>query len=421
MNLKVRLAMMLVALTLLGCKGAEETTAAGYEGSQSSTSASGSATRVEYIKDPTLNNMDAIPVRFPARWHFQGVLFQGGNCESNPYSVWRATSPDGLSMAEALPAMGWMWGTGPVMKFMQNNHCLPLKGALTAQQFLKYMAANMHLEYVSDAPVPPADNAAAQKNLQGVFAGEANHPNHPKQTVELARASVRTQNGSFAMKGMLKVWLKCTEFVEPGARTYSPGGPGKPSGWNTGQTTTIDHCEARTAYLTAAEAQYSAVSQQWEPHGMGAGMGTEAWQDAWTNRTIARVQRQTAEDNRIAAANRQAQQRQFEHSMAVQQQMHQEFLATMQRGTDMSMARTQAGMNARSTATSDWVDYSLDRQTVTDPNTGQISKVSSSYGHTWVDSTGKTSYQTNDPNANPNGVLPGKWTQQTVVHGDGSQ
>jgi hypothetical protein len=107
--------------------------------------------------------------------------------------------------------------------------------------------------------------------------------------------------------------------------------------------------------------------------------------------------------------------------MAVQQQMHQEFLATMQRGTDMSMARTQAGMNARSTATSDWVDYSLDRQTVTDPNTGQISKVSSSYPHTWVDSTGKTSYQTNDPNANPNGVLPGKWTQQTVVHGDGSQ
>jgi len=101
--------------------------------------------------------------------------------------------------------------------------------------------------------------------------------------------------------------------------------------------------------------------------------------------------------------------------------MHEQFLATMQRGTDMSMARTQQNMNARSTATSDWVDYALDRQTVRDPSTGQVSKVSSSYSYTWVDSTGKTSYQTNDPNANPNGVLQGTWTQQKVVHGDGSQ
>jgi hypothetical protein len=101
--------------------------------------------------------------------------------------------------------------------------------------------------------------------------------------------------------------------------------------------------------------------------------------------------------------------------------MHEQFLATMQRGTDMSMARTQQNMNARSTAASDWVDYALDQKTVMDPNTGQINKVSSSYNNTWVDSSGKTSYQTNDPNANPNGVLPGSWTRQTAVHGDGTQ
>jgi hypothetical protein len=56
-----------------------------------------------------------------------------------------------------------------------------------------------------------------------------------------------------------------------------------------------------------------------------------------------------------------------------------------------------------------------------DPNTGQIHKVSSSYNNTWVDSSGKTSYQTNDVNANPNGVLPGTWTKQQVVHGNGTQ
>jgi hypothetical protein len=180
-------------------------------------------------------------------------------------------------------------------------------------------------------------------------------------------------------------------------------------------------CEARTAFLNAPESQFEATKRQWEKPGMGSGMGTEEWQNAWTNRTIARVQAISAEDNRRAAMQRQAQQQQFEHSMAVQQHMHEQFMATMQRGTDMSMQRTQDAMNARSTSASDWVDYSLDRQTVLDPNTGQVSKVSSSYNHTWVDSTGKVSYQTNDPNANPNGVLPGVWTQQAKVHGDGSQ
>jgi hypothetical protein len=66
------------------------------------------------------------------------------------------------------------------------------------------------------------------------------------------------------------------------------------------------------------------------------------------------------------------------------------------------------------------VDYALDRKTVMDPGTGQVTKVSSSYSYTWMDNTGH-SYQTNDVNANPNGALSGNWTQQQVVHGDGKQ
>ena len=84
------------------------------------------------------------------------------------------------------------------------------------------------------------------------------------------------------------------------------------------------------------------------------------------------------------------------------------------------MARAQQSMNAQSTSASDWVDYALDQQTVADPNTGQLSKVSNASSYTWVDSSGKTSYQTNDVNANPNGVLQGTWTKQQVVHGNGT-
>ena len=131
-------------------------------------------------------------------------------------------------------------------------------------------------------------------------------------------------------------------------------------------------------------------------------------------------QQQSAQNAQQFSRQMQAQHDQFMHDQAVRQTMHEQFLATMQRGTDASTARTQQSMNARSTAASDWVGYALDQKTVADPNTGQISKVSNSYTHTWVDSTGKTTYQTNDSNANPNGVLPGNWTQQQTVHGDGT-
>jgi hypothetical protein len=92
----------------------------------------------------------------------------------------------------------------------------------------------------------------------------------------------------------------------------------------------------------------------------------------------------------------------------------------MQRGTDMSMNRAAQIANSNHTIASDWVDYSLDQQTVRDPNTGQVSKVSSAYSYTWVDSSGKNSYQTQYSDANPNGILQGNWTRQQQVHGDGT-
>ena len=79
--------------------------------------------------------------------------------------------------------------------------------------------------------------------------------------------------------------------------------------------------------------------------------------------------------------------------MAVQQQQHDQFLATMQAGTDRSIANANAARNARSTAASDVVDYALDRQTVMDTNTGVIHKI-------------------------PDQVTPGGTLQK--VHGDGT-
>lgn len=101
--------------------------------------------------------------------------------------------------------------------------------------------------------------------------------------------------------------------------------------------------------------------------------------------------------------------------------MHVEFLATLEGGTDLPMRRSAQIANSNHIMEADWVDYALDQQTVLNSNTGQVYKVSSAYSYTWADSTGQASFQTKDANADPNGILPGTWTRQQVVHGDGSQ
>lgn len=61
--------------------------------------------------------------------------------------------------------------------------------------------------------------------------------------------------------------------------------------------------------------------------------------------------------------------------MAVQQQMHDQFMQGMQQDFDHYQRGEAANWAARDAAISDWVDFALDRQTVRDNNTGAIYKV----------------------------------------------
>jgi hypothetical protein len=117
------------------------------------------------------------------------------------------------------------------------------------------------------------------------------------------------------------------------------------------------------------------------------------------------------------SSNRQlaAQANSFNQGQQMRQQQHEQFLATMQRGTDLSMKQAAASANANHQMAGDWADYSLDQQKRLDPNTGKITKDSSAYSYTWVNESGQR-IQTNDINANPNGNGTGNWTQQLNVH-----
>jgi hypothetical protein len=408
------LAAMLTALTFFGWNGPPEATAASGCDSvagERASEVSPDSTRTEYITDPSMNGMNAASVTIPEEWHFQGVLFQGGGCARLPFFVFRASSPDGLSSVERLPALSWTWGTGPIAP-KNTKDCLPLQGPMGAQEFLKFLAATLKVEYVADEPVPAEKIAAVQKIVQDTNAAQLNNYLKAVNSSDVARAIVRYKNGTFVMKGLLAAQVDCLENSYPGMKSTLRGMADRPP-------STTHQCTASVRYTVAPETQFAAVSKRWDAPELG-GRLLDPWVWAWLKRNREQAEQFMAQMRQQSQAQMQAQQQQFNHDQAVRQQMHEQFLATMQHGTDMSMARANASMNARSTAASDWVDYALDQKTVMDPNTGQINKVSSSYTHTWVDSTGKTSYQTNDANANPNGVLPGTWTQQQVVHGNGT-
>ncbi len=375
MACKFGIGAVLVALTLMGCKGSQPASAStggdGANGSPSSDGSSagaaagsdnGSATRVERVKDDTLN-MDAVEVKIPASWKFKGVLFQPGNCVQNTYVVWRATSPDGKSMYERMPVLGWTYGSGTLFASLPKNGCLPMNGAMSAVDFAKYMVGVLHVQAIDVQPFPQAMEAQVEQESARV---------HEK--AQGAFAKVQFMNGSTPMMGGLKVVLKCTESVTPAVRVLSPTPPVHMI--TKGTPTIVDHCEANLQYMTSPESEFAGMSQRWSAPGMGNGQGILAWQDAWANRYERNLQQQTNAFINGSNARFNAEQEGYRQQAAVQQQMHNEFMDTLQRGTNMSMRRTADAMNARSTATSDWVDYALDRQTVRDVNTGQTGKIS---------------------------------------------
>ena len=384
---------VLMALVLIGCKGsqpaaassstggADTSSAAAGDGASSAPSQSG-GTRVEYINDPSLG-MNAIAVTIPANWQFQSVFLQGGTCASTPFGVFRATRPDGMSMVERMPNLAWAWGQGPMIGYMPKTDCLPMRGPLSAQDFLKYMAMTMKVRYDGDAPVPAAEQEKADKVLSDAQATygpkyAASHLQMPKQTQQLARAWVSNMKGTTPMKGLLDVNVMCLETQYAGQPGLTQGSPGHPPQMMTGTPSVVDKCTASVQYYTAPSGQIEAVVRQWDAPGMGT-KPIDAWVQAWIQRNNEQSQRAIAEMNERSRQQMEINHEQFEHSMAVQQQVHEQFMQGMQQNFDHYQQGVAANMAARDASTSDWVDFALDRQTVLNTNTGQVYKISNQY------------------------------------------
>jgi hypothetical protein len=349
----------------------------------------------EAINDSALN-MKAYDVSILNSWKFQGTTMQGTSCSNLASPAFKAYSPDGLSELRRLPRFDWSWSNAPYEPKSKGD-CLPLKSDVTAPEFVRYVGRMLHLQEKGTMQESGFDSAW-QKSVADDNAGIMAVAGQRPFRGSTAAGRFEDQNGTFVIEEQIRVGIRCSHYDLPG---FS----------NQGKLFK-EVCGADVRIIKAPKGKLNSLVASLDTHG---GVSEDA---RWTQAIIAISQQQmrdNSERTRQIIANRQIQ---FQHDQAVRAQQNAQYQTATQAGYQQHNANEIANMNARHTPASDWVDYALDQQTVTGSG-GTAVKVSSAYNQTWANGSGQY-YQTNDPNANPNGSLPGNWTVQTPVHGNGT-
>jgi hypothetical protein len=342
--------------------------------------------------------MVAGSLTIPAGWKAQGILVTSP-CTSTPSPVFRAYSADGLTQMRFEPQIGWAWhpnlkgGGAP-------PGCISLSGPMTAAQFLNYYVTTIPggVHVVGSMPVSAqfkqwASNLAAAQNQGNNNLAPAIRSQH---TIDVGALRIQVVNGSFLVEERLRAAIMCGVDSTPGPLM---GGA----------------CTARIDILSAPVGKLDQLVALVDGKNLPNSVPAAPWQQAF----LIQQQRKDAQMLAQLTAQEHAETamiyQQFQQIMARSQAEHQAFMQQQESQFQSAMSNANASMNAQSTAASDWVDYSLDQQTVAGPN--GTAKVSSAYSQTWTNGT--QWYQTNNPNSNPNGSLQGNWTQTTKVHGNG--
>ncbi len=348
------------------------------------------------ITDPAYG-MKAFTITIPAGWKFQGTVLPGPECSNIPMPVFRAYSPDGLNEMRLEPTFEWTYH--PNMKMKAPNGCLDYGKPLTAEEFLKHyeeMVAGNGMRVIGPMAIAPS----YQKRVDGVANNMSHISPNIKGSATAAAVRVETPNGTFVIEQRLRVYVECRVNNSTGA--LAGGG-----------------CSAHVDVLRAPKGKLDALAALVDAHDLVRTPHEDAWLQQVLRHQAAVDQQRFEQLHRQQEAGNAMLRQQHEQFMASSQRNHAAFMKQQESSFHSSMNNANNAMNARTTATSDWVDYSLDQQTVAGP--GGTAKVSSAYGHTWSNTTGNQTqwYQTNDPNTNPNGILPGNWVENTKVHGNG--
>ena len=391
---RVFLAAAAAAMLVNGCNLAVSSEGAGTPAPR----AAGGLKQVK-IYDPNFGNSEAATLTIPAGWKMDGIMVKSP-CNPAPWPAFRAYSPDGLSEMRYQPVFGWQWRP-KLQRFMQNTGCLPLDEKMSAAKFLQYyigmLKGGVHI--VGPAAVSAqyqqwADGYVNKLNQLGANGMAEYRTDNSDDTAALR---IEIINGSFVIEQRLRTAVECSLS-------------------NHGNMQDGGVCFARVDILSAPKGRLDALIQLVDGNNLPRGVGNPAYFQAVMQHQNQEASEALRQLNEQAARNNAMLHQQFESSMQMMRANHAAFMQQQESQFHSAMNSAINDMNARSTAASDWVDYALDQQTVT--GSGGTVKVSSAYSQTWSNGQNEW-YQTNDANANPNGVLPGNWTHNVKVHGNG--
>lgn len=370
-------------------------------------SSSTGATKPVALIDPVLQ-MKAYSWVIPEKWIFDGAVMQGSPCSIGASPIFRIMSPDGIAQVKMLPRLDWSWSNLPKNPSAKKNEgCLPFEKEMSAAEVLKYMTTLLEVTVVKDEPTPGLAMMREndkKMNDQATARARGGAAFHVKS--DMAAVRVHYNVNSIAVEEYLAVNTLCSD---------SPNAP--PAGM---QQMHFYTCNAWVVRQRARQGQYDGMKETFQAISKSMAIDQQ-WNQKWQAVMSQKIADMYAASTKAILAKgdenarlMQARHNAFMQGQAMRQRQHEQFMATMQRGTDMSMHRAQEATNARSRAAGDWADYALDQQKRMDPRTGEVTKDSSAYSYTWVNESGQR-YQTNDSNDNPNGRLSGNWTLQQNV------
>jgi hypothetical protein len=349
-----------------------------------------SGTKTATIFDPEFN-VEYVSTTIPAGWLFQGGVFRGDPCEGVSSPFYRVSSPDGLAGLKVFPRVDLGWSNNRAYIPRAEQGCQPLEGEITASGYLQYLIARLHVNFVKDV-TEPAQVERARKYAQSLFG------RMPSYSGDAAVARTTFNINGIAEDEQIAVSLIChTENLI----------------WPKGTNKKV--CTAEPKLVWAPQGKLEATMELLAP-AMKVKNNPE-WVQKWSRHVAQQNEAIRARNASYWAAQR-AQQAEFYSNlqqqtvangeafrarMDNQYRVHEQQVATMQRGGDMAMARAMANVDAQSRMAGDACDFALGVQRRVNPETGQAYKTDSGYTYDWVDPEGHH-VLTNYVNDNPNGI-----------------
>lgn len=364
------------------------------------------------IFDPVFN-MVAYTMSIPKSWSFEGTMLRGPGCQTGMIEpVFRAYSPDMLYGIQAIPTSNYYWSDdqraipkGPDCKVLQ---------PMSAEDYGRLIIVSIRPGSVVDSVGPSPNDAAYQESLaktNQMLASQAasvGNRNPIKITGQNKWLHIHYDLNGHAEEEILGVAINVAD--QPTSVIVSR--PGQVL------QTAIKHVMNSTPYVSGSRtpqgqmqshlAAFAAISATFKANPDFNAKYAAFMQDQ-TNRNIAAS---WAVTNSILAQGRAEQAQRTANAQA--------FIANMHAQGDARNAQFNAQMAAKDAHTKDVVDYLLDQQLYVNPSTGQTQTQSNQYNHTYSNGTGpgSTVVQSNAP-ANPQGVLPGNWTELQPIHHSG--